>query len=75
MPRFPNATYWSNEDHWQWAIEPNAREKASFLSENLLPLAESGQLKWVPREGQMSKDVLGIEGWDVFLQTDTPRAK
>ncbi|HPW64351.1 MAG TPA: MBL fold metallo-hydrolase, partial [Cyclobacteriaceae bacterium] len=32
---FPNATYWSNEDHWQWATKPNAREKASFLSENI----------------------------------------
>ena len=67
VPSFPNATYWSNEAHWQWAVEPNAREKASFLSENLLPLAESGQLKWVPREGRMSKDVLGIQGWDVFF--------
>ncbi len=42
---FPNATYWSNEQHWQWATKPNAREKASFLPENILPLQESGQLK------------------------------
>ncbi|CAI8253550.1 MAG: putative quorum-quenching lactonase YtnP [Flavobacteriales bacterium] len=44
---FPNATYWSNEAHWEWATQPNAREKASFLSENLLPIQESGQLKFV----------------------------
>ncbi len=44
---FPNATYWSNTDHWQWAIHPNAREKASFLKENLLPMEESGQLKLI----------------------------
>lgn len=42
---FPNATYWSNKGHWQWATEPNAREKASFLQENLFPMQKSGQLK------------------------------
>lgn len=46
-PAFKNATYWSNEKHWQWAVEPNAREKASFLKENILPIHESGQLKFV----------------------------
>ncbi len=44
---FPNAMYWSNEQHWQWATKPNAREKASFLHENILPLQESGQLKMI----------------------------
>lgn len=48
VPAFPNATYWSNAMHWNWATQPNAREKASFLSENLLPLAASGQLKFLP---------------------------
>ena len=47
VPAFPNATYWSNEKHWQWAIEPNGREKASFLKENILPIKESGLLKFV----------------------------
>ncbi len=47
IPAFPNATYWSNEKHWQWAIEPNAREKASFLKENILPIQQSGLLKFV----------------------------
>jgi glyoxylase-like metal-dependent hydrolase (beta-lactamase superfamily II) len=45
--RFKNATYWSNEDHWQWATHPNPREKASFLKENILPMQESGQLSFV----------------------------
>ena len=58
--------------HWQWGVEPNAREKAS-LSENLLPIAERAT-PWVPREGRMSKDVLGIQGWDAFLPTATPKA-
>jgi glyoxylase-like metal-dependent hydrolase (beta-lactamase superfamily II) len=43
---FPKATYWSNRDHWTWATKPNPREKASFLSENILPMQESGQLKF-----------------------------
>ena len=47
IPTFKNATYWSNQKHWQWAIEPNPREKASFLKENILPIQESGQLKFV----------------------------
>lgn len=46
-PTFANATYWSNEAHWQWATNPNPREKASFLKENILPLQESGQLRFI----------------------------
>ncbi len=48
IPAFKNATYWSNEKHWEWATQPNDREKASFLKENILPIRESGQLQWVP---------------------------
>jgi len=47
IPAFKNATYWSNEQHWDWAINPNDREKASFLKENILPIQESGQLKFI----------------------------
>lgn len=47
LPAFRKATYWSNEDHWKWATEPNDREKASFLKENILPIKESGQLKMI----------------------------
>lgn len=47
VPVFKNADYWSNEAHWQWAVEPNAREKASFLKENILPIQSSGKLKFV----------------------------
>ncbi|MEO5782185.1 MAG: MBL fold metallo-hydrolase [Ginsengibacter sp.] len=47
IPAFKNATYWSNESHWQWAINPNDREKASFLKENILPIGESGKLKFI----------------------------
>ncbi len=44
---FKNAAYWSNKKHWDWALNPNIREKASFLKENLLPISESGQLKFI----------------------------
>lgn len=43
---FKNATYWSNADHWQWATKPNPREKASFIKENILPMEQSGHLKF-----------------------------
>jgi len=53
VPNFPNATYWSNPEHWNWAVNPNEREKASFLKENILPIEESGKLKFieVPENG------------------------
>ncbi|MEM9649511.1 MAG: MBL fold metallo-hydrolase, partial [Bacteroidota bacterium] len=49
-PAFKNAKFWSNKDHWAWATNPNAREKASFLRENLIPMEESGQLHFVERK-------------------------
>jgi glyoxylase-like metal-dependent hydrolase (beta-lactamase superfamily II) len=47
LPAFRNATYWSNEKHWSWALNPNEREKASFIKDNILPIQESGQLKFL----------------------------
>jgi glyoxylase-like metal-dependent hydrolase (beta-lactamase superfamily II) len=59
IPAFKNATYWSNEKHWQWATKPNDREKASFLKENIVPIQESGQLKFLPvqQETELSENV------------------
>jgi len=48
-PAFKNAKFWSNDNHWEWATKPNAREKASFLSENILSMQESGQLHFINR--------------------------
>src|SRR5687768_3444417 len=45
VPAFKNANYWSNKEHWDWAVDPNDREKASFLPENILPIKESGKLQ------------------------------
>lgn len=44
------ANYWTNKEHWDWALQPNAREKASFLKENILPIQDSGKLKFIPVE-------------------------
>jgi glyoxylase-like metal-dependent hydrolase (beta-lactamase superfamily II) len=60
---FPNATYWSHADHWQWATVPNVREKASFLKENILPLKETGHLKF------MEENTSLIPGFD-FIRVD-----
>ena len=59
---FKNATYWSNQNHWEWATMPNDREKASFLHENIIPIQESGQLKFVnnPVSGILEKSELGF---------------
>jgi glyoxylase-like metal-dependent hydrolase (beta-lactamase superfamily II) len=62
---FPNAKYWSNADHWKWATEPNPREKASFLSENILPMKESGHLDFVRLDSQSpfpQFDILNVSG-------------
>lgn len=55
IPAFKNATYWSNKKHWDWAVHPNDREKASFLKENILPIEESGQLKFVHSESAVNE--------------------
>ena len=63
---FKNATFWSNEDHWKWATHPNKRERASFLTENIMPIEASGRLKHIPVP---NKDILhntGL-GFDVFF--------
>ncbi|MDM1494500.1 MBL fold metallo-hydrolase [Myroides odoratimimus] len=63
---FKNAKYWTNENHWQWATKPNAREKASFLSENILPIQESGALHFIPKaEGNILHN--SELGFDIFF--------
>lgn len=52
-PAFKNAVYYSNKKHWDWALNPNMREKASFLKENILPIQESGQLKFIDKDVEL----------------------
>ena len=68
LPAFKHAVYWSNARHWKWATEPNDREKASFLKENILPIKESGQLKFIESEGQHFPDNIVIR--QVFGHTE-----
>ena len=65
-PAFKNAHFWSNENHWKWATEPNRRERASFLKENILPMEESGQLKFT---GVADQHILKDSdlGFDIFF--------
>ena len=58
VPSFKNAVYWSNPEHWHWAVFPNEREKASFLKENILPIEESGRLKFI-EVAEKENDKLG----------------
>ncbi|MES2418116.1 MAG: MBL fold metallo-hydrolase [Bacteroidota bacterium] len=53
-PAFKNAFYWSNAQHWDWAVNPNDREKASFLKENILPIQDSGQLRFIAQQDGVS---------------------
>jgi len=62
-PAFKNARFWSNKEHWQWATQPNPREKASFLKENIIPMEQSGRLHFLERDGSerfISNDYLGF---------------
>ena len=63
-PAFKNAKFWSNQEHWNWATNPNPREKASFLKENILPIEESGQLNFVDNNPslQLGFEVLKMDG-------------
>ncbi len=62
-PAFKNAHFWSNKDHWKWATQPNRREVASFLKENIIPMEESGQLKFtsVPENHILKNSELGFD--------------
>ncbi len=57
IPAFKNATYWVSTRQWEWATNPNQREKASFLKENILPVKESGQMKLVEKEGELLPNI------------------
>lgn len=60
-PAFKNANYYCNEKHWEWAVKPNAREKASFLKENIMPIKESGRLKFIDESSKLMDGVSFLE--------------
>ena len=57
VPSFPNAKYFISERQWNWANNPNNREKASFLPENILPIKESGQLELLTEEAEILPNI------------------
>ena len=65
-PLFKNAKYWSSLKHWNWATKnPNPREKASFLKENLLPIEQTGRLKFLSNDGGQFSFASEL-GFDLF---------
>ena len=72
-PAFKNATFWSNKEHWEWATNPNAREKASFLKENILPMQESGHLKFINREGGAYQENSELDFGILFVDGHTDK--
>ncbi len=64
IPTFSKAMYWSNKAHWQWATEPNPREAASFMVENIKPMQDAGQLKFVKTSGddRLPFDIITVDG-------------
>ena len=68
-PAFKNAKFWTNENHWNWATKPNVREKASFLTENIMPMQESGQLNFIEKpdsdfgfSSELNFDIFYVDG-------------
>ena len=68
-PAFKNAKFWTNESHWNWATKPNVREKASFLTENIMPMQESGQLNFIEKpdsdfgfSSELNFDIFYVDG-------------
>ncbi|MCK0136948.1 MBL fold metallo-hydrolase [Arenibacter sp. S6351L] len=72
-PAFKNAVFWTNETHWQWATEPNVREKASFLTENLMPMQESGQLRFVERTEKTFSEKSELDFGILFVDGHTEK--
>ncbi|MCG2461958.1 MBL fold metallo-hydrolase [Flavobacteriaceae bacterium F89] len=72
-PAFKNAVFWTNEAHWKWATEPNPREKASFLSENLLPMQESGRLKFISNTDSVFLDTSELGFGILFVDGHTDK--
>lgn len=72
-PAFKNAVFWTNESHWLWATNPNEREKASFLKENLLPMEESGRLKFIPHGEEVFLEKSALDFGVLFVDGHTEK--
>lgn len=70
IPTFPKATYWTTQDHWEWAMNPNPREKASYLKENFVPLMDNGLIQFIDFEGKNEKEWEGIQLRKLYGHTE-----
>jgi glyoxylase-like metal-dependent hydrolase (beta-lactamase superfamily II) len=71
IPTFPNATYWTSKSHFDWAMYPNSRERASFLKENFVPLQDEGVLKFVEESEEVVDWMDNIRIWFVHGHTQS----
>ncbi len=72
-PAFKNARFWSNKEHWEWATNPNDREKASFLKENILPMQDSGQLNFIDRTSEAFQDTSELDFGILYVDGHTDK--
>ncbi len=72
-PAFKNAKFWSNKEHWEWATNPNDREKASFLKENILPMQESGQLHFIERTSEAFQETSELDFGILYVDGHTDK--
>ena len=70
VPTFPNASYWTNEVHYKWALQPNQKEAGSFLPENYVPLEKAGVLKHIDVQRDPLEWMPGIEVHFLYGHTE-----
>lgn len=70
LPTFPNAAYWTNQKHLDWALNPNPREQASFLTENIVPLIEAGVIRLIEESAEDQEWLPGIKVRFVYGHTE-----
>ncbi len=70
VPAFPNAKYWSNERHWNWALQPNDRERNSFLKENFVPLQQQGLVSFINADESVTEWLPGIQVQSLYGHTE-----
>ncbi len=61
VPTFPNARYLIQRGEWDAAISPNERTRATYLSENLLPLEEAGVLDLIDGEHRVTPEITIVD--------------
>lgn len=53
IPAFPNASYYVQKNHFDWAMNPSEKDRASFMRENYLPLVDAGVLNFTDGDTEL----------------------